>query len=393
MLSFKTCHFILFFLSLSLSATAETVRGAQSERHLQGTTREKVEQAYCRVLQRPGDSGGIDNWVANAITVKGLVKSFILSSEFKKNFVTGKSNAAQARTLFDVLLAREANDAGLDNWENNIKKSGWETAVDNIMKSDEYNNSFGNNAVPGGGRTPCRPPQVQVPQVKVDLGTAENYVILAKTGISTVTTSTITGDIGVSPITATAMTGFALTMDSDNEYSTSAQLTGKAYASTYDPPTPATLSIAVSAMEAAYTDAAGRIKGVDARLNLEGGLLSYTSGGPGFELTPGVYSFNTDVVKIVTDITFKGSANEVFIIQITGNLEQAANTQVNLAGGALAKNIFWQVAGNVLVGAGANMKGILLVKTHVLFVTGSSLNGRVLTQTACNLQKAIITQP
>ena len=35
----------------------------------------------------------------------------------------------------------------------------------------------------------------------------------------------------------------------------------------------------------------------------------------------------------------------------------------------------------------------ILVKTKADFVTGSSLNGRVLTQTACNLQKATITEP
>jgi hypothetical protein len=66
---------------------------------------------------------------------------------------------------------------------------------------------------------------------------------------------------------------------------------------------------------------------------------------------------------------------------------------VILSGGALAENIFWQIAGHVSVGAGAHVEGILLVKTAVTFVTESSLNGRVLTQTACILQSATITQP
>jgi hypothetical protein len=55
-----------------------------------------------------------------------------------------------------------------------------------------------------------------------------------------------------------------------------------------------------------------------------------------------------------------------------------------------AKNIFWQVAGQVEVGAFASMKGIILVKTDALFMTGSSLLGRVLAQTACNIQMATI---
>jgi hypothetical protein len=37
------------------------------------------------------------------------------------------------------------------------------------------------------------------------------------------------------------------------------------------------------------------------------------------------------------------------------------------------------------------MKGIVLAKKHVMFITGSFLDGRVLTQTACNLQSTTIT--
>src|SRR5674476_137760 len=62
----------------------------------------------------------------------------------------------------------------------------------------------------------------------VGLGTAGDFVILAKTGISSVPSSIITGNIGVSPIDATALTGFSLTADASNQFATSAQITGKA---------------------------------------------------------------------------------------------------------------------------------------------------------------------
>jgi hypothetical protein len=58
----------------------------------------------------------------------------------------------------------------------------------------------------------------------VDLGTAFEFVILSKSGISTVPDSVITGDIGVSPIAATGVTGFSLTLDAGGEFSTSAQV-------------------------------------------------------------------------------------------------------------------------------------------------------------------------
>jgi hypothetical protein len=66
---------------------------------------------------------------------------------------------------------------------------------------------------------------------------------------------------------------------------------------------------------------------------------------------------------------------------------------VILTNGALAKNIFWQIAGKVVVGGGAHLEGILLIMTDITFSTESSLSGRVLSQTACNLQVATITEP
>jgi hypothetical protein len=44
------------------------------------------------------------------------------------------------------------------------------------------------------------------------------------------------------------------------------------------------------------------------------------------------------------------------------------------------------------VGAGAHLEGILLVKTAVTFITGSTLNGRILAQTLVALQMATITE-
>ena len=217
-------------------------------------------------------------------------------------------------------------------------------------------------------------------------------MILTKSGISTVPASAITGDIAVSPIADTAMTGFSFTADSSGEFSTSSQITGKAFAATNLAPIPGHLTTAVSAMEAAYTDATGRPAAVGRRLNLGTGTLGGKFGGTTAPLTAGVYTFGTDVT-IGSDIYFDGGASDVFIIQITGNLSQVEGTNVKLVSGAKVENIFWQVAGHVEVAEAAHMQGILLVQTNVLFKTGSSLNGRILAQTACDLQMATITAP
>jgi hypothetical protein len=219
----------------------------------------------------------------------------------------------------------------------------------------------------------------------VPLGTAGNYAILTKTGISTVPTSAVTGDMAVSPISATAITGFDLIMDSGGAKSSSTQVVGDVYASDYGTPTPSALTTAVEDMHLAYANAFGREKStVEANNDLGGGKLG------GKTLSAGVYTWTT-TIEIGDSVTFDGSSEDVFILRTTGDLKQALATEVILTGDAKAENIFWQVAGAVTVGAGAKMQGVLLSKKAVTFITGSTLIGRVLSQTACALQSATIT--
>ena len=215
----------------------------------------------------------------------------------------------------------------------------------------------------------------------VPLGTAGDFAILAKAGVSTVPTSVITGDVGVSPIDQAALTGFALKLNSDNVYTESDQVVGKLYAANNASPTPVKMTAAIGDMETAYSDAAGRLD-VD--------FTEYGSGELGGKtLVPGLYKFATDVA-IFTDCTISGSATDTWIFQIAGKLSTAANVRVTLAGGALAKNIVWVVAGASSFGAGSHFEGIILGATSADFVTGSSINGRVLVQTAVTLQSTTV---
>ena len=220
----------------------------------------------------------------------------------------------------------------------------------------------------------------------VNLGTAGNFAILAKSGISTVPSSVVTGDIGVSPIDHTAITGFSETADASNTFSTSAQVTGKIYAADYTAPTPSNMTTAVSDMETAYTDAAGRT--LPRETELGAGEIG------GLTLVPGLYKWGTGV-SISTNVTLSGSATDVWIFQIAGNLTQASATRVTLAGGALPKNIFWQVGGGAGadIGTTAHYEGIVLSQTLVAMKTGASANGRLLAQTAVTLDQNTVTKP
>jgi len=143
----------------------------------------------------------------------------------------------------------------------------------------------------------------------VDLRTACDFSILAKSGISSVPNSDMAGDIGVSPIASTAITGFDLTLDASGVYSTSTQVGGRVYAADYSEPTPSRLTTAVSDMEAAFTDAYGRVPPDVTELG--GGNIG------GETLYPGVYNWSTDVL-IDDDITIDGGPDDTWIFQIAG---------------------------------------------------------------------------
>jgi len=223
-------------------------------------------------------------------------------------------------------------------------------------------------------------------RLPVDLGLAGNYAILAKSGISTTVSALITGNIGVSPIDSTAITGFGLTLDASNQFATSSLVVGKVYAADYSSPTPANLTTAVSNMETAYTDAAGRT--LPDATELGAGEIG------GRTIAPGLYKWSSGVL-ITTDVTLNGNPEDIWIFQIAGDLTVASGKSVILSGGAQAKNIFWQVAGGagVEIGSTANMKGILLAQTAIPMNNGASLNGRALAQTAVTLIANTITKP
>lgn len=210
----------------------------------------------------------------------------------------------------------------------------------------------------------------------VNLGTSGSFAILSKSGITDVPSSIVTGDVGASPITGAAI-GL-----------TCAEVSGTMYSANAAGPlpcrvtAPSTLTTAVSNMETAYTDAAGRTNPI--AVNLGAGQIG------GLTLAPGLYKW-TSSVGISKDVTLAGSADQVWIFQIAGNLTQASATKVILSGGAQAKNVFWQTAGGVAIGTTAHSEGTILGKTHIALNTGASTNGRLLAQTAVTLQKNVVT--
>lgn len=221
----------------------------------------------------------------------------------------------------------------------------------------------------------------------VNLRTSSGFTILAKSAISATSVTSVHGNIGLSPAAATYITGFGLIMDSSNTFAVSAliQSPGKIYASNYTPPTPALMTTAVSDMETAYTDAAGRTMPDKTELGA-GDITSMT-------LTAGLYKWGTGVLISSAGVTLSGSATDVWIFQIDKDLTVANGAIVTLSGGALASNVFWQVAGQTTLGTTSAMKGVILCKTAISMNTGATLNGRALAQTAVTLAGNTVINP
>ena len=215
-------------------------------------------------------------------------------------------------------------------------------------------------------------------QTPVNLGSAANFAILSKSGITNVPSSVIRGDVGSSPITGAAI---GLTCP---------QVTGTIYTVNAAGPlpcrvvNPTRLTSAVGAMGIAYNDAAGRT--LPKAVNLGAGQIG------GLTLAPGLYKWTSNV-SISTDVTLRGGPNDVFILQIAGSLTQAAAKKVILTGGAQAKNVFWQTAGAVTIGTTAHFEGTILSKTMIAAKTKASINGVLLAQTAVTLQMNAVTKP
>jgi hypothetical protein len=221
----------------------------------------------------------------------------------------------------------------------------------------------------------------------VDLGNAAIFSILTGTGITSVPTSTIIGTIGSSPITAAAMDDVSCSEVTGFIYGVDAAYTGSGDTTCFKGTAPDKTFVdnAVLDMGTAYTDAATKAPaGTCPGAGVFDGAVS--------PLAPGVYACVVDVT-IPQNFILNGSSTDVWVFQITGTLTQSAGMTVSLLGGALPQNVFWQVSGVVTIGTGAHIEGVILTQAQINMLAGSSIKGRLLTQTGVALDTATVIEP
>jgi hypothetical protein len=218
------------------------------------------------------------------------------------------------------------------------------------------------------------------------LGLAGNYAILTKAGITTTGVTSITGNLGVSPAAAASITGFGLIMDANGQSSTTPIVTGKVFAADYASPTPANLTTAVDNMQTAFTNSNNLTAPAPVN-NLGAGNIS------GLIIPPGLYKFSTGVLITSQGVTLQGNANDTWVFTITQDLTVNNTAKITLGPGVQAKNIYWVVAGQALLGSDVDFSGIILSKTLISLKERTKVNGRLLAQTEVSLIANSIIQP
>ena len=172
------------------------------------------------------------------------------------------------------------------------------------------------------------------------------------------TNTNVTGDVGVWP--GTAIVGFP-----------PGTLTGQLHSADK------TAMDAQSQLTLAYNAAAGAPGGAALTADIGGQTLA-----------PGVYKA-TSTLGITGNLTLDGSTNPngTWIFQVGSALTTAAGapgapaSQVLLTGGALPKNVFWQLGSSGTLGTFSLFQGTIMAQASITINNGATLNGRALART------------
>ena len=186
------------------------------------------------------------------------------------------------------------------------------------------------------------------------LGSAATFAVLAGSTVTDTGSSTIVGNVGVSP--GTAITGL---------------LPGQPIGGTLHPGD-GVAAQAQSDLTIAYNSLAGMACGT----NLTGQDLG------GMTLAPGVYCFDTSA-QLTGTLTLdgQGDVNAVFVIKIGSTLTTGTTAAVDLIGGAIPQNVYWQVGSSATLGTDTVFAGNIVALESISLTSGSILIGRALART------------
>ena len=186
----------------------------------------------------------------------------------------------------------------------------------------------------------------------IDLGSCAHFAILATSTTTTTGGGIINGDVGLSPAGSQGIP--------------SAQINGTIY-NGGPIAAQAQLDLNAAIIAASPAQLPG---GINAGADLSGQTL-----------VAGVYQSPSGAYDISGVLTLHGGPDDVWIFQIAADLQVGSTIHVILAGGAQARNIFWQ-ADSATIGTFAVFKGTIMANQAVVMNTSSTMEGRAMSFSA-----------
>ncbi|WP_300566615.1 Ig-like domain-containing protein [Flavobacterium sp.] len=216
----------------------------------------------------------------------------------------------------------------------------------------------------------------------VDLGSAEDFGILAGVGVSNNAgfSQIHNMNVGISPGVRSSITGFPPAII----------VNGAMYASDDSAAIAAMLSLAKQHLVDAYLFAEGATSPAPATV---AGDLGGTT------LAPGIYKSTSTLLVQSGNLTLdaQGDANAVWIFQIASDFTTigGAGGSIILSGGAQAKNVFWQTGSSATIGDNTSFKGNVLALTSITMNSNATAEGRMLARNGSVVMTStnIITKP
>jgi hypothetical protein len=190
------------------------------------------------------------------------------------------------------------------------------------------------------------------------LGTTSSYATLAGTTITNTGPTVLNGDLGLSP--GTSVTGFPPGTVNGTQHITD----GAAAAAQTD-------------LTALYTCLATRPCGTVIGTADQAGV-TLTSAGVGAQ---NVYCSGSSILNSGV-LTLSGDATSVFIFQAGSSLTLNPGASIVLTGGALAKNVFFQVGSSATLGTTSSFNGTIAAFSSITLNTGAVMSGRALARNA-----------
>lgn len=185
----------------------------------------------------------------------------------------------------------------------------------------------------------------------VNLGTASTFAVLGASTVTSTGFTVLNGDLGTSP--GTAITGFGPGVVHGTTYSAGA-VTFQAQADAL-----VAYNSIVSQRATTTTSAAA--------------IFATTT------LASGVYNAPSSL-GITGTLTLDGGGNPnaMFLFQTGSTLTFAVASEVLLANGARAENVYWQVGSSATLNASSSIVGTLLANQSITAGAGVAVNGRLL---------------